>query len=91
MTLEAMSHKKAVIASRIGGLTDIVADGETGILVPPNNSEALANAMNYLLENPEVADRMGQKGYERWRQFFTPEVVVPKIEQIYHLVSHTEA
>jgi glycosyltransferase involved in cell wall biosynthesis len=91
VTLEAMSHKKAVIASRIGGFIDAVVEGETGILVPPNDPNALANAIKYLLENPGVAGEMGQKGYERWHQFFTPEVVVPKIEQLYYVLSHTEA
>ena len=83
VTLEAMSYKKAVIASRTGGLTDVVVDGETGILVPPNDPEALTSAMNYLLENLTVAEGMGQKGYERWRQNFTPEVVAPQIEELY--------
>jgi glycosyltransferase involved in cell wall biosynthesis len=83
VNLEAMSHKKAVIASKIGGINDIIIDGETGILVPPNDPEALANAIRYLLENPGVADHMGQKGYERWMQTFTPEVVVPQIEKLY--------
>lgn len=88
---EAMSQGKAVIATNTGGFTGIIKDGETGILVPPNDPGALANTMNYLLENPEVAEKMGQKGDERWRHFFTPEVVVPKIEQLYHVVSRTKA
>jgi len=70
--LEAVSQKKAVIASRSGGLAEIVATRETGILVPPGDVEALSQAIKDLLENPEVADRMGQKGYERWQQNFTP-------------------
>lgn len=83
VAFEAMSHKKAIIASRAGGFTDIVADGETGILVPPHDAQALYQAMNYLLANPKVAEEMGQKGYERWEQNFTPEVVVPQIEELY--------
>jgi glycosyltransferase involved in cell wall biosynthesis len=83
VTLEAMSYKKAIIATRIGGLPDIVIDGETGILVPPGDAEALARAIKYLLENPEVAENMGHKGYERWQRYFTPEVIVPKVEQLY--------
>lgn len=83
VAFEAMSHKKAIIASKIGGFTDIVADGKMGILVPPNDAEALSQAMRYLLENSEVAEKMGRKGYERWRQNFTPEVVVPQIEKLY--------
>lgn len=83
VTFEAMSHKKAIITSKIGGFTDIVVDGKTGILVPPNDSKALTEAMNYLLETPHIAEEMGQKGYERWRQKFTPEIIVPKIEELY--------
>ena len=87
VVLEAMSHRKAVIASRMGGHTDMVAGGETGILVPPNDSESLADAIKYLLKEPGIADSMGQRGYERWQRFFIPEVVVPKIEKLYYEVS----
>jgi glycosyltransferase involved in cell wall biosynthesis len=83
VVLEAMMHKKAVIATRIGGLPDIVVDGETGMLVPPGDAESLSRAIKYLLENPEVAENMGHKGYERWQRYFTPEVIVPKVEQLY--------
>jgi glycosyltransferase involved in cell wall biosynthesis len=78
-----MSHKKAIIVSEVGGFTDIVVNGETGILVPPNDADALSKAINYLLENPKVAADMGQKGFERWKQIFTPDVVLPKIEELY--------
>lgn len=83
VNLEAMSYKKAVIASNIGGFTDVVVDGETGILVPPGDGEALSQAIKYLLENPDVVEEMGQEGYKRWKENFTPEVVVPKIEELY--------
>ena len=83
VNLEAMSHKKAAIASNLGGFTDIVVDGDTGILVPPDNPEALANAIQYLWENPRTADDMGRRGYERWRELFSSDVVVPRIEQLY--------
>jgi glycosyltransferase involved in cell wall biosynthesis len=86
VTFEAMSHKKAIIVSEVGGFTDIVVNGETGILVPPNDTDALAQAINYLLENPKVAADMGQKGFERWKQIFTPDVVLPKIEELYQSV-----
>ena len=82
VAFEIMSYNKAAIASKIGGLTDIVADGETGILVPPNNPGALHTAIVYLLENPEIIEEMGRKGYERWRQNFTPEAVAPRIEAL---------
>lgn len=83
VVLEAMSHKKAVITPSIGGFIDMVADGETGILVPPNDAEALSNAIRYLLENPQIAQDLGQKGYEHWKQNFTAEAVVPRIAELY--------
>jgi len=86
VTLEAMSHKKAVIASRSGGVAEVVVDRETGILVPPGDVEALSQAINDLLENSNIAYRMGQNGYERWQQNFTPEVAVPKFEKVYNSV-----
>ena len=58
-------------------------DGETGILVPPNDADALSQAMEYLLQNPHVAKAMGQKGYERWRQLFAADAVIPEIEKLY--------
>jgi len=83
VVLEAMANGKAVVASRIGGLTDIVADRETGILVPPGDADALAQAVRYLLDNPLDAVTMGRSGYERWMRLFTPGAVIPQIEQIY--------
>ncbi len=83
VAFEAMSRKKAVIASEMGGFADIVKDGETGILVPPNDSEALARAIEHLLQRPQVAGEMGRRGYDRWRQNFSAEAVVPQIEQLY--------
>jgi len=83
VAFEAMSHKNAVIATSTGGFTDIVVDGETGILVPPSDAKALATAITYLLENPEIAQKMGEKGYQRWLDKFTPDAVVPRIEEVY--------
>ena len=83
VAFEAMSYKKAIIASEVGGFADVVGEGETGILVPPNDSEALATAIEHLLQRPQVAEEMGQRGYERWRQNFSAEAVVPQVEQLY--------
>ncbi len=63
---EAMSHRKAIIAANVGGLRDIVVDGETGILVPANDPDKLVQAIGCLLESPEMASEMGQKGYQRF-------------------------
>jgi glycosyltransferase involved in cell wall biosynthesis len=60
--LEAMAMGKAVICSRTLGQTDVIVDGETGIYVPPGDVAALRNAIQHLLDHPDVADRMGAAG-----------------------------
>jgi glycosyltransferase involved in cell wall biosynthesis len=83
VALEAMSQRKAVIASDIGGLKNIVADWETGILVPRDNPVALSDAILHLIERPEAALKMGERGYSIFLKNFAPDVVIPKIINIY--------
>lgn len=87
VNLEAMSRRKTVIATRIGGFPDVIVDGENGILVPPRDADALSRAMKYLLENPEIADIMGENGYQRWKKYFTADAIVPRIEKLYESVA----
>lgn len=83
VAFEAMCQRKAVITSSIGGLKDIVVDGETGILVPPNDSDKLAEAISYLLERPQLASKMGAKGYQRFIENYTADVVISVIIDLY--------
>lgn len=80
--IEAMAMGQAVIASCIGGIPDVVADGETGILVPPANVEALQHAMQTLIDNPALRARLGAAGKRRVAQF-RASLVTEKIESIY--------
>jgi glycosyltransferase involved in cell wall biosynthesis len=64
-SLEAMCMGRAVIAFRSRGIVDFIIDGETGILVEPGNTEAMRDAILYLLENPKEARRMGENGRQR--------------------------
>jgi len=82
VALEGMSMGKPVIASRIGGLTDIVVDGETGLLVPPGNPQALREAMQCLLDDPERRERMGKMAKQRVVEF-QANSVVRRVEQVY--------
>ena len=59
---QAQAMGKAVVATDRPGLADYLVDGETGILVPPENDAALAEAIRYLWDNPDVAGEMGRKG-----------------------------
>jgi starch synthase len=65
VNLEAMACGTAVVASEVGGIPEVVADGVTGLLVPPGNHEALAAALNELIRDPSRARSMGQAGRER--------------------------
>ena len=63
--LEAMAAGKPVIASRIGGLAEVLVDRESGILVPPEDAEALAAALARLLDDPALRTRLGAAGQVR--------------------------
>jgi starch synthase len=65
VNLEAMACGTAVAGSRTGGIPEVVADGETGLLVPPDDPPALAEALNVLLRDPARARAMGQAGRKR--------------------------
>ena len=65
VNLEAMACGTAVVGSRTGGIPEVVADGETGLLVPPDEPEPLAAALNALLCDPDRAAAMGQAGRRR--------------------------
>jgi starch synthase len=65
VNLEAMACATAVAASRVGGIPEVVADGETGLLVPPDNPAALAAALNTLVRDPDLAAVMGARGRTR--------------------------
>ena len=54
-----------MVASRVGGIPEVVGDGETGLLVPPDDAGALAGALNSLLRDPDRAHAMGERGRER--------------------------
>ncbi|HLX57051.1 MAG TPA: glycosyltransferase family 4 protein [Ktedonobacteraceae bacterium] len=82
VAMEAMSMGRPVIASRIGGLSDIIADGETGMLVTAGDPEALSAAIQSLLADPQRRCRMGTLAKQRVAEF-QAKTVVPCIEQVY--------
>jgi len=82
--LEAMAVGKAVVATRIGALQDIVLDGETGLLIAPQAHSALAHAISRLLRAPEQARQMGLRGRQRSEHVFSHQRQVEEVLQLYH-------
>jgi glycosyltransferase involved in cell wall biosynthesis len=81
--IEAMLFGLPVVASRVGGIPELVEDGVTGILVKPESSEELASAIIELLTNQEKANRMCEMGKLRVKQYFTIEQMMQKLESLY--------
>ena len=87
--LEWMAAGRAVIASKVGGLPDIVEDGVTGLLVPPGDPAALAEALSSLLLYPKTAERLGRAARERWEKEFGLEEFCAATQNVYdHVTPH---
>jgi glycosyltransferase involved in cell wall biosynthesis len=82
VALEAMALGRPVVASRTGGLAELVVDGESGLLVPPGDADALRAALATVLANPALRARMGGRARER-AAAFTASAVVPRVESAY--------
>jgi glycosyltransferase involved in cell wall biosynthesis len=89
--LEAMAIGKPVIASRVGGMPEVVADLETGLLVPEEDPQSLAAAIITLLEDPSWARRMGEAGRRRVEQVFSLERRTAAVASICASVADGEA
>jgi glycosyltransferase involved in cell wall biosynthesis len=82
VVLEAMAAGRPVVAAASGGILDMVVDGETGLLVPPGDAPALAQALTTLLSDADKAQAFGVAGRDRAREF-TVTAIVARIEQMY--------
>ena len=81
--LEAMACGKPVVATRIGGVPEVVEEGKTGLLVPPGDSPALAEALLRLLRDPALRTRMGEAGRRRAERLFDQRRQVEQITAVY--------
>jgi glycosyltransferase involved in cell wall biosynthesis len=78
-TLESMCMGRAVIATRARGIVDFVVDGETGILVEPGDAPAMREAIQYLLNHPQEARRLGRNGRQRVEQELNLDLYVARL------------
>ena len=81
--LEAMAVGKPVIATRVGGISEIVKPYENGLLIEPNNVDELVAAILYMLSNKEEAKNMGKKTAKIISEIFRSEIVADELEKIY--------
>jgi glycogen synthase len=83
INLESMACKTPIVASRTGGILETVVDGETGILVEPGDSAAIAEAVNSLLANPDRARELGENGRKRVEEKFSWAYIAQQTEALY--------
>jgi glycosyltransferase involved in cell wall biosynthesis len=81
--MEYMDAGLPVVGSRVGGIPDLIDDGVEGLLVEPGDPESLAQAIGRLLDAPEEARRMGERGRERRRREFDIDVMVENLQNLY--------
>ncbi|MGH9906627.1 MAG: glycosyltransferase family 4 protein, partial [Pyrinomonadaceae bacterium] len=84
--IEAMAHGLPIITTNVGGLPDLITP-DTGIMIPPGDSLALAEAMECLASDPALRKRMGQAARDRYLKLFAPEAVLPVLVSTYSRVS----
>ncbi|MCI2429064.1 glycosyltransferase family 4 protein [Candidatus Acetothermia bacterium] len=82
--IEAMLAGLPVVAARVGGVPELVEDGVTGLLVPPEDACALRGALEQLMGSEETRHRMGELGRRRARERFTAEHMLSQVEDLYH-------
>jgi glycosyltransferase involved in cell wall biosynthesis len=84
--LEAMASGRPVVATTTGGIVDMVADGENGLLVPPGNEYRLGEAMARLLNDADLRARLAAGAQERVQRF-TASAVAERLENVYARVA----
>ncbi|HOP74164.1 MAG TPA: glycogen synthase [Bacillota bacterium] len=83
INLEAMACQTPVVATRVGGIKEVVIDGETGLLVAPDDPKQLAEAMRRVLEDSEMAARFGEAGRRRVEEYFGWDKIARKTKALY--------
>lgn len=86
--LEAMQMGRPVVTSAGGGVSEAVVDGQTGLVTPPEDSRALAEAVCFLLEHPDRAIEMGKMGRRRQTEIFSIEHTAKGYDALYREITH---
>jgi glycogen(starch) synthase len=86
VTLEAMAHRKPVVASAVGGIGDKIEEGRSGFLVPPGDPVRLAAALEQALSQPERLEALGRAGRRRVESEFVWTEKARRLQELYHRV-----
>jgi glycosyltransferase involved in cell wall biosynthesis len=81
--VEAQSQKLACLSTEVGGVPELIENGETGVLVPPDDSRALADALMRLIEDPQTRRRLGEAGEDRVRRHFDQRGGITQLAEIF--------
>jgi N-acetyl-alpha-D-glucosaminyl L-malate synthase BshA len=84
--LEAMFFDCPSVATRVGGIPEVIDDRVTGIMAPPGDAESLAGAVELLIRDPSLRSIQGRAAHESARARFSAEVIVPQYEELYRSV-----
>ncbi len=84
--LEAMASSRPVVATRVGAIPNVIADGENGFLVGPRDSAGLKNAISRLLANPDMGQRLGTHAHDWVKQHYTAAAMAQKYRELYEEV-----
>jgi glycosyltransferase involved in cell wall biosynthesis len=80
---EAMSLGLPIVSSNVGGIPEQITDGKSGLLVPPGNPSAIAEAVTRCLTHPQLARDLGRNAYEKHQSSFTMEQMLCRVEHLY--------
>lgn len=80
--LEAMAYKCAIISTPVGGIPEILSDGDNGIMVQPGNIDQIEEAINRIIINPSLSKKYGDQSYEKCKPYF-PETVYSQLLKMY--------
>ena len=83
VVLEAMACRRPIVASGVGGVPEAITDGESGLLFKPGDSDAIADGVLRLLNNPDLAHRLGNQARSRVESEFCARNKVTEVEQMY--------
>lgn len=81
--IEALAARRAVVATRVGGVTDVIVEEQTGLLIESDDAQALASSLRRLRSNRDLCDRLGAEGQRRVRNTYSQQVAMLKLQNLY--------